>query len=118
LASNKVLFPESTKIDHEIIIKYVPFTGDSKKAIDEYMSSIFLNGNHTLVLYNVCEDSLLAAPIILDLILIAEMFERIWYRREDNKEFTRFNKVLSTLGYLCKAPLTDVDCPLVNSLGR
>lgn len=80
LASNKVLFPESTKIDHEIIIKYVPFTGDSKKAIDEYMSSIFLNGNHTLVLYNVCEDSLLAAPIILDLLLITEMFDRIWYK--------------------------------------
>jgi myo-inositol-1-phosphate synthase len=80
LASNKVLFPESTKIDHEIIIKYVPFTGDSKKAIDEYMSSIFLNGNHTLVLYNVCEDSLLAAPIILDLLLITEMFERIHYK--------------------------------------
>lgn len=44
------------------------------------MSSIFLNGNHTLVLYNVCEDSLLAAPIILDLLLITEMFERIYYK--------------------------------------
>jgi myo-inositol-1-phosphate synthase len=44
LASNKVLFPNSIKIDHEIIIKYVPFTSDSKKAMDEYISSIFLNG--------------------------------------------------------------------------
>jgi len=73
------LFPNSIKIDHEIVIKYVPFTGDSKKAMDEYCSSIFMNGLHTLVVYNVCEDSLLAAPIILDLILITEIFERIEY---------------------------------------
>lgn len=77
LQSNKVLYPEEPKIDHEIVIKYVPFTQDSKKAMDEYCSSIFLNGIHTLVLYNVCEDSLLAAPIILDLILLTELFERI-----------------------------------------
>jgi myo-inositol-1-phosphate synthase len=118
LASNRVLYPDSTKIDHEIIIKYVPNAGDSKKAIDEYSSSIFMNGQHTLVVYNVCEDSLLAAPIILDLILLTEMFERIEYRESLNGEYHRFNSVLSTLGYLCKAPLTDVDTPLVNSLFR
>lgn len=44
LASNKVLYPESSKIDHEIVIKYVPYTGDSKKAMDEYCSEIFLGG--------------------------------------------------------------------------
>lgn len=77
LASNKVLYPESHHIDHEIVIKYVPYTGDTKKAMDEYCSEIFLGGHHTLVLYNVCEDSLLAAPIILDLLLLTEMFERI-----------------------------------------
>jgi myo-inositol-1-phosphate synthase len=118
LASNRVLYPDSTKIDHEIIIKYVPNAGDSKKAIDEYSSSIFMNGQHTLVVYNVCEDSLLAAPIILDLILLTEIFERIQYRDTLTSDFRNFNSVLSTLGYLCKAPLTDVDTPLVNSLFR
>jgi myo-inositol-1-phosphate synthase len=44
LASNKVLYPKTTKIDHEIVIKYVPYTGDSKKAMDEYISEIFLGG--------------------------------------------------------------------------
>lgn len=44
LASNKILYPNQAKIDHEIIIKYVPFTGDSKKAMDEYAASIFLGG--------------------------------------------------------------------------
>lgn len=117
LASNKVLFPGSIKIDHEIIIKYVPNVGDSKKAMDEYCSSIFMNGKHTLVVYNVCEDSLLAAPLILDLILLTEIFERIQYS-VNGSEFNRFNSVLSTLGYLCKAPKTDSDQPLVNSLAR
>lgn len=117
LASNKILFPVSTKIDHEIVIKYVPNSGDSKKAMDEYCSSIFMNGKHTLVVYNVCEDSLLAAPLILDLILLTEIFERIEYS-VDGSEFNRFNSVLSTLGYLCKAPVTDSEHPLVNSLSR
>lgn len=40
LESNRVLYPTDAdlKIDHQIVIKYVPFTGDSKKAMDEYMS--------------------------------------------------------------------------------
>jgi len=118
LASNKILYPHQAKIDHEIIIKYVPFTGDSKKAMDEYIASIFLGGTQTLVLYNVCEDSLLAAPIILDLIILTELFERIHYKTDDMDCFKRFNNVLSTLGYLCKAPLTEEDTPLVNSLFR
>lgn len=96
----------------------MPSTGDSKKAIDEYVSEIFLGGYHVLSSYNVCEDSLLAAPIILDLILITEIFERIWWKTENMSEFKRFHSVLSTLGYLCKAPLTAKDAPIVNSLFR
>lgn len=118
LASNKVLYPQSHHIDHEIVIKYVPYTGDTKKAMDEYCSEIFLGGHHTLVLYNVCEDSLLAAPIILDLILLTELFERIQYKTTEMKDFKKFNNVLTTLGYLVKAPLTEEDHPLINSLSR
>lgn len=70
------------------------------------------------MLYNVCEDSLLAAPIILDLIILTELFERIQYKTEDMGNFRKFNNVLNTLGYLCKAPLTEEDTPLVNSLFR
>jgi len=54
-----------------------------------------MNGGHTLVLYNVCEDSLLAAPIILDLILITEIFERIEYTIGEGENFNRFDNVLS-----------------------
>src|ERR1700685_4533947 len=33
--------------DHVVVIKYVPFVRDSKRAMDEYISSIFMNGLNT-----------------------------------------------------------------------
>ena len=117
LNSNRVLYESEAEIDHCVVIKYVPNAGDSKKAIDEYESEIFLGGKHLFSSYNVCEDSLLAAPLILDLILLTELFERIEWKAGDS-EFRRFHSVLSTLGYLCKAPLTNESAPLVNSLYR
>ena len=68
---NPVLF-DGDKPDHTVVIKYVPAVGDSKRALDEYYSEIFLNGKHTLVIHNTCEDSLLAVPLILDIILFAD----------------------------------------------
>ena len=67
--------------DHTVVIKYVPNAGDSKKAIDEYSSEIFMGGEHTFVSYNVCEDSLLAAGIIIDLIVLSELMTRISFKR-------------------------------------
>lgn len=54
-----------------VVIKYVPYVGDSKRAMDEYSAEIFMGGCQTIVMHNTCEDSLLAAPIILDLVLLA-----------------------------------------------
>ena len=59
------------------ILKYMPYVGDSKRAMDEYTSEIFMGGQSTIVLHNTCEDSLLAAPIILDLVLLTELSTRI-----------------------------------------
>jgi myo-inositol-1-phosphate synthase len=67
--------------DHTVVIKYVPTAGDSKKAIDEYTSEIFMGGEHTFVSYNVCEDSLLAAGVIIDLIVLSELMTRISYKK-------------------------------------
>ena len=64
-----------------MVIKYVPYVGDSKRAMDEYTSEIFMGGHNTIVLHNTCEDSLLAAPIILDLVILAELCERIEVKR-------------------------------------
>ena len=59
------------------MIKYVPFVGDSKRALDEYSSQIFLGGINTISTYNICEDSLLAVPIMIDMVILGELFTRI-----------------------------------------
>jgi len=38
-----------------VVIKYVPYVGDSKRAMDEYTSEIFMHGLNTIVLHNTCE---------------------------------------------------------------
>lgn len=53
--SNSVLYSEGEKPDHCVVIKYVPYVGDSKRAMDEYTSEIFMNGLNTIVLHNTCE---------------------------------------------------------------
>ena len=65
-----------------LILKYVPYVGDSKGAMDEYTSEIFMGGQSTIVLHNTCEDSLLVAPIILDLVLLAKLRTRIQLKAE------------------------------------
>lgn len=75
--SNRILYGPREKPDHCVVIKYVPYVGDSKRAMDEYTSEIFMGGKNTIVLHNTCEDSLLASPIILDLVILCELCERI-----------------------------------------
>ena len=50
--------------------------------MDEYTSEIFMGGKNTIVLHNTCEDSLLAAPLILDLVILAELCTRIEMKKE------------------------------------
>jgi len=77
VSANRLLYEEDEHPDHCVVIKYVPHVGDSKRAMDEYVSEIFMGGTNTIIMHNTCEDSLLAAPIILDLILVTELFGRI-----------------------------------------
>ncbi|CAD1476609.1 unnamed protein product [Heterotrigona itama] len=117
--SNKILYQPGEKPDHCVVIKYVPYVGDSKRAMDEYTSEILLGGHNTIVIHNTCEDSLLASPIILDLVLLAEICSRITFKLAYTKdEFTEFHSVLSILSYLCKAPLVPRGTPVVNALFR
>jgi len=89
--------------------------------MDEYTSEIMLGGHNTIVIHNTCEDSLLATPIILDLVILAELCSRITFKRadfDDDEEFSGFHSVLSILSYLCKAPLVPPGSPVVNALFR
>ena len=64
VASNRILYAKGEKPDHVVVIKYVPSVGDSKRALDEYESEIFMGGRNTISMHNTCEDSLLASPLI------------------------------------------------------
>lgn len=120
VSSNTVLYKKGEKPDHCVVIKYVPYVGDSKRALDEYTSEILMGGHNTIVVHNTCEDSLLAAPIILDLAIIAELCQRITFKVADEfeSEYLGFHSVLSVLSYLCKSPLVPHNTPVVNSLFR
>jgi myo-inositol-1-phosphate synthase len=95
----------------------VPAVGDSKRALDEYTSEIFMGGASTIVMHNTCEDSLLAAPIILDLVILAELFTRISLKKEgEDADFRALHPVAALLSYLTKAPLVRAGAPVVNAL--
>jgi len=117
VASNQILYngPDDHP-DHCIVIKYVPYVGDSKRALDEYISEIFMGGHNTIAMHNTCEDSLLATPIIYDLCILTELTTRIKMKNENSTEFCNFHPILSILSYLCKAPMVPPDTPLVNAL--
>jgi myo-inositol-1-phosphate synthase len=115
VASNGTLYKRGEHPDHVVVIKYVPYVGDSKRAMDEYTSEIFLGGKNTIVMHNTCEDSLLAAPIIMDLIILTEFFARIKFS-VDGDSLGGFHVVLSLLSFLIKAPLVPPGQPVVNAL--
>eukprot|EP01027_Heterolobosea_sp_BB2_P006163 GEZU01009352.1.p1 GENE.GEZU01009352.1~~GEZU01009352.1.p1 ORF type:complete len:512 (+),score=240.80 GEZU01009352.1:245-1780(+) len=116
VASNPILYKPNEHPDHIVVIKYVPYVGDSKRAMDEYTSRIFMGGHNTIVIHNTCEDSLLAAPLILDLIILTELMERITWKTDDQEDFQGWHSVLAILGYLLKAPMVPEKTPVVNAL--
>lgn len=125
VSSNQILYGQGIDHpDHCVVIKYVPYVGDSKRAMDEYVSELMLGGHNTIVVHNTCEDSLLASPIILDLVIIAELCQRVKFQIQspssegvdDELKFQSFNSVLSILSYLLKAPLVEKEGRVVNAL--
>ena len=105
--------------DHSIVIKYIPAVGDQKVAMDDYTSELTLGGRNRLYVTNLCEDSLLASPLLIDLAILAELMTRIKYRvRGDDGEYKSLYSVLSLLSYSLKAPIVKPGTDVVNSLNR
>jgi len=74
---------------------------------------------NSIRIFNVCEDSLLASPLIIDLVIIAELMTRIqWKASSDSEEFKNFHSVLSILSYMLKAPLVPNGTPVINALAK
>ena len=111
IEENPELF-KNKKPDHCVVIKYVPAVGDSKRAMDEYYSELCLDGRSTIVIHNTCEDSLLAVPLMLDIILFAEFFSRV--KIAENNKICTFSSNLSLLSLFFKAPVDDGK-PVINA---
>ena len=118
VSSNSILYKPGEHPDHVVVIKYVPNVADSKRAMDEYTSEIFMGGRNTIVMHNTCEDSLLAAPLILDMCLIAELSTRIEFKCEGDEEYHGFHPISVVLSYMTKAPLVPRGTPVVNALSK
>jgi myo-inositol-1-phosphate synthase len=106
VAANNVLYKDGEHPDHCVVIKYMPAVGDDKRALDEYYAEIFLDGHQTISLFNVCEDSLLASPLIIDLVLVAEIMTRVQWKAHSadggDAKYAGFHSVLSVLSYMLK----------------
>ncbi|KAG1049452.1 hypothetical protein G6F43_008225 [Rhizopus delemar] len=118
VAANHLLYQPGEHPDHTVVIKYVPSVGDSKRALDEYECDIFMGGRQSISLYNICEDSLLASPLIIDLVIMAELMTRVEYKSGEMTKFSSFHSVLSILSYMLKAPMVTPGTPVVNALSR
>ena len=106
--------------DHCIVIKYIPAVGDQKVAMDDYTSELCMGGRNRLYVTNLCEDSLLASPLLIDLAIMSELMTRITYRVPDaaDQEWKSMYSVLSLLSYSLKAPIVKPGTGVVNSLNR
>jgi len=71
-----------------------------------------MGGINTISSYNICEDSLLATPIMIDMVILGELFTRM----EINGE--KLGPVLSYLSFFFKAPITNHNEYVINSFSR
>jgi len=71
-----------------------------------------MGGVNTISSYNICEDSLLAVPIMIDMIVLGELLTRIQINDKP------FGPVLSYLSFFFKAPITNHQEYVVNSFTR
>ena len=93
--------------DHCIVIKYIPAVGDQKVAMDDYTSELCLGGRNRLYVTTLCEYSLLASPLLIDLAIMAELMTRITYRVPGSEEssWQSMYSMLSLLIYSLNAHL-------------
>lgn len=119
IESNSILYDPTKKesIDHCIVIKYLEAVGDSKVAMDEYYSELMLGGHNRISIHNICEDSLLATPLIIDLLVMTEFLSRVKCSK-DNGDYESMYSVLSLLSYWLKAPLTRPTYKPINALNK
>ena len=100
----------------EVAIDFVPSLNDWKTAWDFIHFEGFLGAKMSMQFTWQGSDSALAAPLILDLAILAELASRITYKKKGESEWHSFHPVLSLLSYMLKAPMVPPGTPVVNSL--
>lgn len=120
IESNPILYNKAINegIDHCIVIKYLKAVGDSKVAMDEYYSELMLGGHNRISIHNICEDSLLATPLIIDLLVMTEFLTRVKVQKDGKTEYEKLYTILSLLSYWLKAPLTRPTYKPINALNK
>lgn len=119
VAANGVAYPRGGRgdePDHCVVIKYVPTVGDSKVAIDEWTNAILCGGVNTIMTYNVCEDSLLAAALWIDILAMLELLSRVRVAI-DGVEQT-WDVAYSLMSFMFKAPIVKEGTPVYNGFHR
>eukprot|EP00188_Purpureofilum_apyrenoidigerum_P002245 Plantae.Rhodophyta-Purpureofilum_apyrenoidigerum.ctg2375.p1 GENE.Plantae.Rhodophyta-Purpureofilum_apyrenoidigerum.ctg2375~~Plantae.Rhodophyta-Purpureofilum_apyrenoidigerum.ctg2375.p1 ORF type:complete len:533 (+),score=76.89 Plantae.Rhodophyta-Purpureofilum_apyrenoidigerum.ctg2375:169-1767(+) len=116
--ANGMLYRRGERPDHIVVVKYVPFLGDSKRDVSEYISETFLDSHYTMIMHNECLDSALCAPLIIDLAILCELFQRVTVRVGEEGPCCPMQPVLSALSFYMKIPRTPSKEPIVNALSR
>lgn len=117
--SNGLLYPNGDAgPDHVVVVKYVPFLGDSKRDVSEYTSETFMDCRYTSIMHNECMDSALCAPLIIDLCIFAELFSRVKYQTSGSTDWRPLSPVMSVLGFYMKIPRVPSGEAIVNALPR
>ena len=115
---NPILYPNNEHSEHIVVIKYVQSVGDSKRALDEYDSVIFCGGKNIISIHNIWEVSLLVAPLMVDIVILLELFTRVKIKDERDetvKDFENMVAIYSFISFLFN-PKTPNDTPVINSL--
>jgi myo-inositol-1-phosphate synthase len=119
VAANGVLYPAGDPgPDHVVVVKYVPFLGDSKRDVSEYTSETFMDAHYTTIMHNECLDSAVCAPLIIDLAVLSELFSRVTYATSGGGGRAGLAPVLSVLGFYMKLPRVPRGEAVVHALAR
>jgi len=116
--SNGALYPNGEEPDHVVVVKYVPFLGDSKRDVSEYTSEAFMGGLYTNIIHNEALDSVLCAPLILDTAVLCELLTRVSWRDSPSEAYQPMDSVAVALSFFMKNPVMPHGLPAVNALWR
>lgn len=93
------------KIHHKVRIEYYPPRGDEKEGWDNIDIFGWLGYPMQIKVNFLCRDSILAAPIVLDLVLLLDLAQR-----------AGLSGVQEWLSFYFKSPMTDAGRPAINDL--